>query len=503
VVVDGRFGEWADVPVLVQDPPDGPSETAVDLGAIHGAADGRHLFFAVETGRPVNAQAMRGTLSILLDTDADPDSGETVDGFPGVDLVVELSRPDQIDERGYGAGMAVREAGSDGTLGERVNASAWDLLVAPTHSTDRFEVRLGRVRREGGGQADEEPGWEGNLSGPSARVRFEFRSGDSMVDRTEPVALTLPPLDHDPPPSWSEALDPAGDLRVLVWNVSSEGIRDRPARFARVMAALEPDVLLLDEVYGDVSEADVRAFLDRQEFAGEPPWDFALGTSGGRQKTVVASRVGIRPEPALQSMPYPSGALERLGERFPEARRLFSIERERGLASVGAWVDVAGRPVLFVPVDLQSAGYDGSFQDELRVLQAQTLRDFIADVLGPLDHRPAIVIGGDLNLVGSRTPLDSLVRELDGNADLITVDAYRLTDRSMATWRNSFTPFTPGRLDFVLFSGSNLSVERSFVFDEGELSDGLRRRLGVEADDSRLAADHLPLVVDFLVTEIR
>jgi hypothetical protein len=491
VVTDGRFDEWAEVPVLLRDPVDVPDDAAVDLGVIQASADGRHIFFSVETRRPVNAQAMRGTVSILLDTDDDPSTGETVEGLHGVDLVVELSRPDRANEYGYGSGMAVREIGPTGVLGPRANANRRDLVVAPTSSASRFEIRLGRAREGGGGYAD--------LSGPTARVGIVFTSGGRIVDRTESVALLLPPLDDTEPSPWSEPLGPTGDVRVLVWNVSSESFRDRPERFARVIAAVDPGVLLLDEVYGAVTEAEVQAFLSRPEMDMGAPWEFVLGTSGGRQKTVVASRIGIWPEPALQQFPYPEGTLDALTERFPDARRLFDLERERGLASVGAWVPVTGRPVLFVPIDLQSAGYDGSFQDELRILQTQTLRNLIARALGASDPSPGVVIGGDLNLVGSPTPLDSLVRGLDAGSDLIPLDTYRLTDRSMATWRNDRQPFTPGRLDFVLISGSSLSAERAFAFDPNELSEDLRIQLGVDPEDPVSTSDHLPLVVDLSV----
>jgi endonuclease/exonuclease/phosphatase family metal-dependent hydrolase len=263
------------------------------------------------------------------------------------------------------------------------------------------------------------------------------------------------------------------------------------------MRAMEPDVVMLDEVFGAVTEADLQAFFARPEMVELEPWEFVLGTSGGRQKTVVASRIGLRSEPALQRFPYPDGALDALGERFPEGERLLDLERERGLASVGAWVDVAGHPILFVPVDLQSTGYDGSFQDELRVLQARTLRDFVAGALEASGTRAAVVIGGDLNLVGSRSPLDALGSGLDGGSDLIPVEAYRLTDRSMTTWRNDDDPFTPGRLDFVLVSGTSLSADRAFVFDASELSDDLLEQLGVNREDQRVTSDHLPLIVDF------
>ncbi|MBT8398228.1 MAG: endonuclease/exonuclease/phosphatase family protein [Gemmatimonadetes bacterium] len=483
---------------IVVDPQDAPNGAAVDLGVIHAAADGHHIFFAVETGRPVNAQAMRGTLSILIDADDDRETGEAVGDFPGTDLVVELSRQDLAGRDGHGSGMALRELGSDGLLGDRTNAGGRDLVVAPTASASRFEIRLARGALERG--EGRVPTGSVELEGPLMRARFVFSYQGSVVDETESVTLTLPPLEGDAPPRWSEGLDPTGDLRVLVWNVSSERFRDRPERFARVMAAMDPDVLLLDEVYGAVTEADLRAFFSRPELAAREPWEFVLGKSGGRQKTVVASRVGIRPELALEDVLYPDGALGPLAERFPEAERLWDLERERGLATTGAWVEAAGQPILFVPIDLQSAGYDGSFEDHLRVLQARTLRAVVMGALADSGRPAGVVIGGDLNLVGSHVPLDSLVHGLDGARDLIPVDTYRLTDRSIATWRNPDTQFTPGRLDYVLISSSTLSADQAFAFEVGELSTEMQERLGLAPEDTRLTADHLPLVVDLSIT---
>ena len=91
--------------------------------------------------------------------------------------------------------------------------------------------------------------------------------------------------------------------------------------------------------------------------------------------------------------------------------------------------------------------------------------------------------------------------QLDGEEDLVPVQAYRLTDRSMATWRNEYQPFSPGRLDFVLISNSTLAVERAFPFEAEELSEDLLATMGVREDDSRIAADHLPLVVDLSLRE--
>ena len=78
----------------------------------------------------------------------------------------------------------------------------------------------------------------------------------------------------------------------------------------------------------------------------------------------------------------------------------------------------------------------------------------------------------------------------------------RLRDRSLVTWRatREGDPFSPGRLDYVLYRESVLQVERAFVFDAADLSPEALQLLGVRASDT-LESDHLPLVVDFRVRQ--
>ncbi|MYG81145.1 MAG: hypothetical protein F4187_04970 [Gemmatimonadetes bacterium] len=173
-------------------------------------------------------------------------------------------------------------------------------------------------------------------------------------------------------------------------------------------------------------------------------------------------------------------------------------EGEGGLSATGAWVTVDGRDILFVPVDLQSAGYDGSPRDRLRELQARTLNRAVATALA---ERPGagLVIGGDLNLVGSAHPLEELRRGLgiDGG-DLAVARPVRLRDRSLATWRSTWgnDPFSPGRLDYVLYRGAGLRAQRAFVFDAADLTAEALGELGLRRSDTG-HSDHLPLVVDF------
>jgi endonuclease/exonuclease/phosphatase family metal-dependent hydrolase len=151
--------------------------------------------------------------------------------------------------------------------------------------------------------------------------------------------------------------------------------------------------------------------------------------------------------------------------------------------------------VLFVVADLQSGGWPGSLRDRLRALQAGTIRSHVADEL--LRSPGPVVVGGDLNLVASRAPLFSLTRGLDADgSDLVAVDAVRLGERTLATWRNPRDLFTPGRLDFLLVPDATMTAANAFVFATEDLDDATLARLGLERELSGQISDHLVVVAD-------
>src|SRR6185295_19421299 len=92
-------------------------------------------------------------------------------------------------------------------------------------------------------------------------------------------------------------------------------------------------------------------------------------------------------------------------------------------------------------------------------------------MIGP---RPdAVLIGGDFNLVGTRDPVDVLLNsglDVDGSP-LADVRVLKLDGRSNATWRNlGGGRFSPGRLDWLLYSDSSLTQVGGFVFDTYDIS---------------------------------
>ena len=505
VWTDGDFDDWEGRGAVVADPTgDVPAGSPVDLGAVAAQDDPRFLHFLIDLGHTVTVQGMRGSVELVLDTDGDARTGGAYGGVDGADLVVVLTRQPEPERDGHGAGVGIRRIGPDGA-GEMEQASRVGLLVSPTHSSDRFEVRLDRaaVAEVTGGR-----GVGGLEDAMAGRLRY-LRAG-AVVDETAVFRRTLATAPgEDPPLLGADAVARRpGTRRVVAWNVSSMSFRNNQDAFRRVVAALAPDILLLDEIHFTVTPEDLARFTRDLPVADGEGWTWWLASGGGRQRTAVgASGREVRGERGMGRIGYPPGALEgwlaEVGDE-PEVPGmappsvLARVEAEGGLSATGAWVTVDGRDVLFVPVDLQSAGYDGSPRDRLRELQARTLNQAIAAALA--DRSGAgLVVAGDLNVVGSARPLDELRRGLGvGGRDLEVARPERLRDRSLATWRSTWgeDPFSPGRLDYLLYRGGVLRVERAFLFDAADLSAHARESLGILASDTD-KSDHLPLVVDF------
>lgn len=518
VWTDGDFDDWEDiVPVAVDPMGDAGRGSPVDLGTVAMQDDPRFLHILIDVGATVTVQGMRGSVEMILDSDGDSSTGWAHGGVEGADLAIVLSREVAANGDVHGAGTGVRRIGPDGP-GEVEGSAVVGLLVSPTHSSDRFEVRVERAAAV--------------ATGTVVAGRLRYLRGGDVVDET-PIfthALVTEPGGAPPLRGADDVARAPGTHRVVVWNVSSRSFRANRRAFQRVLAGLAADVALLDEVHADVTMEELARFgeglgagaavpvarggrgaqEDQRGAAAPEAWSWWLASGGGRQRTVVGARgLEVRGAGGLSRIDHAPGALEGwLGEvgDAPESpgmaprSELAMAEDEGGLSATGAWVTLAGRDVLFVPVDLQSAGYDGSPRDRLRELQARTLNRAVAAALA---ERPGtgLVIGGDLNLVGSAGPLDELRRGLgiDGG-DLAVGRPERLRDRSLSTWRSTWgdDPFSPGRLDFVLYRGAVLHAQRAFVFDAADMTADALRELRLRRSDTE-HSDHLPLVVDFRV----
>jgi hypothetical protein len=390
---------------------------------------------------------------------------------------------------GWGGGIGLR-MDSSGAPPRRANEAG--VIVAPTHASREFEMRILR-------------------DGP---VRFGARMtarlvslnrGGGVMDGLTPFTIDLSvPLPRPVPiPSGGEsplARAPETDFRVVSWNVGREDMFQQPDVFGAILRALAPDLLLLDEVAGGHSAEEVEALLNRI-LPGDQPWRAVYGVSGGSQRGVIATR-GPAPRlvaPFDRVIPYPDSTPALIaGDTTRGMQAWLQSRLGSNVPATGAVVEIGGRRLLAVTVDLESGGAPGNAQDRLRRIEAAAIRD-AAEAALLTGTRPAgvdgILLAGDLNLVGTRAPLEILAAPAADGPPFTVAHPLRLDGASSTTWENPDEPFTPGRLDFVLLHPGMMAVAGGFVFSSADLPPEWRAQHGLTETTSRVT-DHLPVVTD-------
>ena len=462
--IDGRFEDWAALTPVAVDPAGDVTNPPADLGRAHASADGHFVHLAIEIGREANLQALDGSLELRLDADGDAVTGRTRDGQRGVDVTVVFSPPKEPGVAGNGT--VLLGASSDSPI----SAYNAELEQAPTHSSDRFEIRMSR-----GAEVDAATRF---LDGSRFRGRWVARALDgAIVDATPEFTVALPPMASGAgrtEPQNAAENDPlarvsSDGVRVVSWNVLYGGLLVRPEVSRKILRALDPDILLLQELTVDQTEAEVARFLD-EALPGKSSWRVGLADrAGGKLRSGAATRLPADPADA---------------------------SRDRSLPAVIAKAGDAR--ILALSVHLPCCGRLDDERDIARADAVEALRAAVRD-RALAEGCDGVVLGGDLNLVGGAEPLYRLASGTDADGgDLAIADAYQLDGRSNATWSDARQPFMPGRLDYVLHSDRVFLTAETFVFDARDLSARWRKHHGLTADATATASDHLPVVVDLL-----
>ena len=293
-------------------------------------------------------------------------------------------------------------------------------------------------------------------------------------------------------------------IRVLTWNVYRDSIfppdgetvdvsaANRPAQFARVLQALRPDVLCLQQV--TMSSARSAALVDRILPLGEgKTWQ-----AHSAEDTVIVSRFDLSAR----------------GEG-----RVEDDERRRGHAI--ALLNTPSTDLFVICAHFQSS--DGREDVILRRQQAQMIADTIREAKAgggaiPLRARTPFIVLGDFNAIAGATLFVDVIasgrRIAPGERpEALDWDHSSLTDAQPRhnasgseryTWRDDLDRFPPGMLDRILYSDSVLASVNQFVLDTtamsyAELVSAGLRSIDVMRDPQAGIHDHFPLVIDVVL----
>jgi endonuclease/exonuclease/phosphatase family metal-dependent hydrolase len=481
-ILDGKFDDWTRIPrdSSVTDPVGDAGDDATlgsDLKQLVLEADGKRLHLLVAMNKAATIQGLERPLVIYLDADGDESTGAKPDAdgqrLPGADVAIVFSpKPgaarggNRRPARSGGEGVAIFAVTADGELADRKSADAAGFGMAPTAASERYELRLDR-------RAD-------FLAGSTVRAMAATLADDGTADRTKPVTCRLPPFDPRPfAPAEAAAVAREGgtDARIVTWNAERGAIftREKSEAFGTTLAALAPDIILLQELGGEATAKSLSEWLDRN-VPREAKWNAVV--SGGDLRTAVASPFPLETASVLDGV-------TRETDRGPRPVRV-----------AAATVDVRGKSLLALSIHLKCCGSLGSDEDATRMAEARTIAENVAKSIER--SRPdGVVIGGDLNLVGSGKVLEALGEKADvDRTDLAVAEIRQLDGVSNQTWRSKGNPFAPGRLDYLLVSDRGLERRGAFVFSEEDLSEIARTTLKLPPSALDEPSDHQPVVVD-------
>jgi endonuclease/exonuclease/phosphatase family metal-dependent hydrolase len=409
-------------------------------------------------------------------------------------MLIDLEDP-TVDDLEYVFSPATRGGMGIGATrisptGTRTTISPYDnqFHFAPTIAASRFELAI-------------------ELEVPSRGTITLDRGGD------HPPLLTAfsctSHLDVEQPLAPWPAEAGTGEVRIVCWNVKFGGLLKQPDRAGRILRALDPDILLLQELEDEHTPQDVIALLNDQLGTKPARWNASASPVGGGLRSMVAARGGVR-------LPGVPDAVHRADEPDYVVR----------VAMLG--VPMADQGTLLLgSAHLRCCGGPDSEEDMARTAEAMAIGNAIDDIVmehaararqlqeatgdhaSPVTRRrnfiAGIVIGGDLNLVGSGDPLSILVTDRDpfgspeDARDLEVLESMQPGGHTNATWSDPSKSFTPGRLDYIVYSGSTLAPVRSFILNTARIDPEALQLHGLNPEDAGRLSDHFPLVVDYSI----
>ncbi len=451
ITIDGLFDDWESVPIAYTDATGDGNQA--DFGILKVTNDGTTLLLYLTFEDGEHLLQNNNDLRLYIDVDNNSTTGIALQGM-GVDFEWCF---------GCRSGTWYATSGS-----QSIGQNDITLRMAPTITSTAFEISLNLAY--GNSVADTiQLYWQETVTGgdglPAPGETVTFIRDQTPVPPPDPIPLTRFNTQH---------------LRLVTYNTLYGGLLDstRQDRFQRILTAIDPDVVAVQEHYADTAPV---ASLFQSWFPGVT-WYI----SGLYHGNFVISRFPILQEAVLTASERTMVVLLNTGDRL-------------------------SAPLLVFNSHLACCQNDASRQEDADQLTA-IMRDWRVNGVGPfsLPNETPIVHVGDFNLVGERQQLITLtagdiVNESQYGADFFwDWDETPLADlfsrhthlRMGYTWRNDGSSFSPGKLDYILYSNSILELGNHFVLNTLALPVAELQNLNLEAEDTNLASDHLPRVVD-------
>ncbi len=452
IVIDEDFEDWENVEDSYTDSAN-DGRNGLDFGNLKVYNDSKYIYIHFTTGSEFNLQS-GNNISLMIDIDDNIDTGFKKNGL-GVDLVYDfVAKKGRYYRNEYNYVFFHQDL---------------ELLPLPTVSSNQFEIAFLR-KFEAVNQLI-------NMNNKiSIMLVQDINNGDVMPDEDGGFKYEIKDNDFEIP-EYDIAKQDDKHLRIMSFNVEKDGYFKNEPPYRRMIKAIEPDIICFQEIYNH-SSTDVKNKI--QSYFGGTWYHSKKGTD-----LIVVSR-------------YPIKNAFLLG------------------GNAGFLINKDDKDILVVNCHLYCCNKDKKRQKEVDIIMKYIREAKNGQGSFPLKENTPIIITGDMNFVGSNRQRKTLIE-----GDIYDESNYG--NDFMPDWDNSFfedaipntvgypatftwnvetagyNGYPKGRLDYMIYSGSILEKENSFVLFTRELDSSTLNEYGLNAEDADNASDHFPVVVDFRI----
>ncbi len=456
IILDDDFGDWSNQYLLYSDKQNDGANGGLDFGKFYVTNDDKFIYFSIDVTKEINLQNDNG-FTLYIDTDYNNSTGYSTRGI-GADLVYSF---------GTRSGTYYSSNGEH----EGIKHTYIGLVTSPTVTSTRFEIKM---------NLDSKIMGEKVFRNDSIRIVLaDEPAGDVLPDSSGGIKYILKNNVRYSPPPYSLKKSDSDYLRVMAYNVHRDDLFDeaRKSSFRDIFKAVNPDIIGLEEVYKH-SAQDVADLINN-----------FLPLNGGQWYAAKTNSDVL----AVSKFPIISS---------------YAID-----GNAAFYIDLTkyGKKLLLIVAHTPCCDNDSGRQKEIDHFMS-FLRD-AKDSLGVLSlpKDSPIIIEGDMNLVGKARQVKTLL-----NGDILNENIYGkdftpdwdgtpLDDSkpittglpTTFTWYSEGSSYPPGRLDYLVYSGSVLNLKNGFSLFIPALPADTLTAYGLKAIDADNASDHLPIVADF------